>query len=207
MAHVSNPDRTAVVVVDMQHDFCHPEGAMAALGFDIAANRAIVSPLGEFLAHARSSGVRVIYLCQSAGDWTSSSARREHADRMGRPADAICAAGTWGAQIHPALAPQHNDLVMEKYRYSGFVGTGLELVLRSCGVDTVVVVGTAANVCVDSTVRDAFMRDFSVIVAGDLVGHTRADLAEPALENLGIYFADVRQSDDVVAEWRALHVR
>lgn len=193
--------RTAVVVVDMQHDFCHPDGAMAQLGFDVSANESIVEPLANFLDRARGAGVSVIYLRQSASDWTSSPARRARAEAMGRSANAVCATGSWGAEIHAALAPHDDDLVIDKYRYSGFVGGALELVLRSREVDTVVVVGTAANVCVDSTARDAFMRDFSVVVARDLVGHTRRDLAEAALENLGIYFATVCRSDEIVAHW------
>lgn len=88
---------------------------------------------------------------------------------------------------------------MEKYRYSAFFGSSLDQVLRSGQIQTVVLVGTAANGCVDSTARDAAQLDYDVLIARDLTGHTDAALANASLQNLDRYFALVRQSDDILS--------
>lgn len=188
-----------MLVVDLQNDFCDPTGAMAALGHDVSANVDVVGRVAPFLTEVRRHGVPVVHLQQHASDATASPARRARAAKMGRTASSVCAAGTWGAEPHPLVPVADVDMVVHKFRYSGFVATNLDLVLRGAGVETVIVVGTAANVCVDSTARDAFMRDYHVFVARDLVGHTRADLAASALDNLAIYFAEVTTSDRLLA--------
>lgn len=181
------------VVIDMQNDFCHPDGAMAALGADVTVNSALVGSVREFVAAVRAVGGRVVFV------------RLEHTPEHrplpapGVPPDGVCVAGSWGAQLAAGLTVQPGDLSISKTRYSAFLGTDLEAVLRSDGIDTLVVTGTTANVCVDSTVRDAAQRGFTVWVLSDLVGYVRADLAEPCLRNLGLYFAEVRTSAGLTA--------
>lgn len=187
--------RTAVLVVDLQNDFCDPDGAMGRLGADVGANVEVVRKVVPFLAAARRAGCLIVFVRQIADELTTSPARRARMATMGRTSQTVCASGTWGAELHPALTIEAGDVVIDKTRYSAFVGTPLDLVLRSQGRDHVVVVGTAANVCVDSTARDAYMRDYHVIVPRDLVGHTKGHLADAALENLAIYFADVTTAD------------
>lgn len=184
----------AVLVIDVQNDFCHPHGAIASLGADVSVNAALVPPLVAFLDTARSVGARIVFvrLCHD-DDHRPVTAR-------GVPPDGVCVAGSWGAEIVPEIAVEPGDLVVTKSRYSAFLGTGLEQELRSVGVDALVVVGTTANVCVDTTVRDAAQRGFSVRVLSDLVGYVRRDLAEPALQNLGLYFARVTSSVGIAAE-------
>lgn len=193
--------RTAVLVIDLQNDFCDPDGAMARLGADVGANVEVVRRVVPFLAAARRAGCLIVFVRQTADELTTSPARRARLATMGRSSQTVCCRGTWGAELHPALTVETGDVVIDKTCYSAFIGTSLDLVLRSQERDQVVVVGTAANVCVDSTVRDAYMRDHHVIVPRDLVGHTRERLAESALENLAIYFAEVTTADAVRAAW------
>ena len=181
------------LVIDMQNDFCHPGGAMAARGADVTVNAALVGPVRDFVAAVRAVGGHVVFV------------RLEHTPEHrplpapGVPPDGVCTAGSWGAQLVAGLTVQPGDLSIAKPRYSAFLGTDLEAVLRTRGVDTQVVTGTTANVCVDSTVRDAAQRGFTVWVLSDLVGYVRADLAEPCLRNLGLYFAEVRNSAGLTA--------
>lgn len=184
----------AVLVIDVQNDFCHPQGAMAALGADVSVNAALVGPLTAFLETARSAGSRIVFVRLAHDDEHRPVAAR------GVPPEGVCVEGSWGAEIVQEVAVEPGDLVVTKARYSAFLGTDLEQSLRDVGVETLVVVGTTANVCVDTTVRDAAQRGFAVRVLSDLVGYVRRDLAEPALYNLGLYFAEVTSSAGVAAD-------
>lgn len=196
---LADPGAVAVLVVDMQADFCANDGAMAVLGADTSRNGALVGPIDAFLSQIRQARCRVVWVRQEASEAHASPARRRRASRMGRTATSVCAAGTPGARLADGLTVEPEDLAVTKYRYSAFIGTDLDLLLRSQGVTTVVVVGTAANVCVDSTARDAYQRDYDTIVVRDLVGWTLQALAEAALENLDAYFATVTGSQEVLA--------
>lgn len=185
---------TAVIVVDMQNDFCSSDGALAKLGADVSRNQEVAKLLPDFLDRSRSAGALVVWILQNAKDEYVSDARRARAAAMGRGVTEVAEAGTWGAELYDGLAPEDGDVTIEKSKYSAFVGTPLRNLLQARNRDTVVVCGTAANVCVDSTVRDAYMSDLAVIVPRDLVGATKHDLAASALENLDFYFGDVVES-------------
>ena len=81
----------------------------------------------------------------------------------------ICATGTWGAEYY-RVQPTNDDCEVVKHRYSAFVGTTLEVILRSLARQTVVVTGVTTNVCVESTVRDAYMRDYRPLLVEDCTG-------------------------------------
>lgn len=184
----------AVLVIDMQNDFCHSDGALAARGVDVGANAALVGPVDAFVRSARTAGARIVMVMLSRD--------AEDASPLPGMAGEVCRAGSWGARIHDGILVDSTDLLVRKPRYSAFLRTDLDATLRGWGVHTLVVVGTTANVCVDSTVRDAGQRDYRVVVLADLVGHVRAELAEPALRNLGLYFADVRDSATLLGALR-----
>lgn len=192
--------QTAVIVVDMQNDFCSASGALAGMGFDVSKNQKAAAALPEFLDEARKRGALVVWVLQSAREEFVSDARRQRAAAMQRGVTDVAAAGSWGAELYDGLSPASEDVTIEKSKYSAFVGTPLRNMLQARGRTKLVVCGTAANVCVDSTVRDAYMADFTVAVPRDLVGSTRTDLAESALENLAFYFCDVVDSEDLIRE-------
>jgi len=196
--------RTAIIVVDMQNDFCSPNGAMAALGSDISANVSVASRLPRFLDSARALGCLIVWVRQSNREELVSAARRRQAQTMNRDVLTVCKAGTWGTELVDGLIPAPGDPIIEKSRYSAFVGTPLHNLLRAQERDHVVVCGTAANVCVDSTIRDAYMADYSVTMSSDLVGWTRKDLALSAIANLEFYFCEVMHSDELVSGWGGL---
>lgn len=192
---------TAIIVVDMQNDFCSPRGAMAALGADTSVNLEVARRLPTFLDRAREMGALVVWVRQAAREELVSEARRVRAKAMNRAALGIAIAGTWGSELAEGLSPAPGDPIIEKTRYSAFVGTPLHNLLRAQQRNHVVVCGTAVNVCVDSTIRDAAMADYSVTMPSDLVGWTRHDLAEPAKQNLEFYFCDVEESESILTAW------
>lgn len=193
-------NQTAVIVVDMQNDFCSAEGALAGLGFDVAKNQEVAGVLPPFLDGARERGALVVWILQGARDEFVSDARRERAAAMQRGVTEIAKAGTWGSELYEGLIPEPEDVTIEKSKYSAFVGTPLRNMLQARRRTKLIVCGTAANVCVDSTVRDAYMADFTVAVPRDLVGSTRTALAEAALENLAFYFCDVVGSAELIRQ-------
>lgn len=189
---------TAVIVVDMQNDFCSSEGALARHGADVSRNQQVAAALPSFVDRARELGALIVWITQTAREEHVSDARRTRAAAMGRGVTEVAGAGTWGAELYVGLEPHESDIVMEKTKYSSFVGTPLRNVLHARGRGTVIVCGTAANVCVDSTVRDAYMSDLTVVLPRDLAGWTKEHLAEAALENLGFYFCEVVDSAELL---------
>jgi nicotinamidase-related amidase len=145
---------TALAIVDMQNDFVDPSGSLS-----VAEAAATIPAIARLRELARTHGMLVVY----TQDW--------HAEDdpefalWGRHA----VAGTWGAEIVPALAPGPHDLLVRKLRYDAFYDTPLEHELRRRGIDTLVITGTVSNICVLHTAGSAALRWFRVIVPVDAV--------------------------------------
>ncbi|WP_107485290.1 cysteine hydrolase [Streptomyces sp. MP131-18] len=179
----ADPQRMAVVVVDMQNDFGAEGGGVHAGGGDISVVRAAVAPTAAALDAARRAGIRVIYLKHGYAPDLSDMGPRDsknwlvHATHVGQETAApdgstgrILVRGTWNTRILAELTPRDGDLVIGKTRFSGFHGTGLDATLRGLGVDTLIVTGCTTSVCVESTVRDAMFLDYRPVVLADCTG-------------------------------------
>lgn len=150
-----NATTTAVIVVDMQNDFAHPDGALYG-----EEARAALPRIAELLARARARAVAVVYTQDwHAADDPEFALWGEHAR-----------ADSWGAQVVDELAPTPGDVTVHKLRYDAFYGTPLDHLLRTAGVTDVVIVGTVANICVLHTAGSAALRGYRVIVAEDGIG-------------------------------------
>jgi ureidoacrylate peracid hydrolase len=193
--------RTALVVIDMQNDFLHPDGWYARSGVDISHMQASIEPTKVMVAEARARGVPVI--------WTRHGFRDERDAGVFmrlRPflAEGGLRQGSWGYEILDGLGAAPNDWYVEKSRLSAFYNTNLELVLRSIDAETVLVTGVLTNQCVAATSKDANFRDFKPIVVRECTGTTLPHLHEPALEMIAVGWGEVRGVEDTVAELRAL---
>jgi len=144
--------QTALIVVDMQNDFAHPEGAL----FVPDAQKTIPA-IRALLERARAAGARVVF----TQDWHS----EDDPEFAIWPRHAV--AGSWGAEVVTELEPLPSETRIRKLRYDAFYGTPLEHLLRLWGVRNVVVVGTVANICVLHTAGSAALRWFGVVVAED----------------------------------------
>jgi len=197
------PGRTALLVVDMQVDFAASDGAMARLGADLSDVPAALAAAERLAEAARAADVPVVFLGISTSPADDPPAWKEWWRRRGGdPATAfeVCRAGTIGtAFIGPH--PRIDETVIAKLRYSGFHETDLDEELRAKGVDTLVVCGLTTDCCVDCTVRDAFHRDYHVILVRDACAAYERDLHEGALRLLEANFALLAAADDVVAAW------
>jgi biuret amidohydrolase len=199
------PEKTAMIVVDMQNDFVQ-EGAP----IEIPRARAMVPRLNRLLDVCRAHQIPVIYIHHVIRGGDIDAGRLADHHEVIRNNQAIIA-GTPNVEIYEGLKPQPGDLVVAKPRYSAFYGTDLEAILRSKGIDTLIISGTVTNVCCESTTRDAFSRDYKVIflsdgnAAGDLpdlgFGPVSAEeIQRVVLTVLAMCFAQVSSIDQVIAE-------
>jgi ureidoacrylate peracid hydrolase len=207
------PDRTAMVVVDMQNDFASAGGMFDRAGIDIRAIQAIVGPTADVVGAAREAGFPVVYLkmgfrpdLSDAGAPDSPTWLKHIPLHAGAEVTApdgttsrILIRDTWNTDIVDRLTPQAQDVVLYKHRYSGFHDTDLDAVLRARGVDTLIVVGATTSVCVESTVRDAMFRDYHCLVLSDCTAEPIAADAprtnhEASLLVLELLFASITDS-------------
>ena len=196
---ILSPEWAAVLVVDVQNDFCHAEGHFGRMGHDMGHIHASVRALAAFLEEARRAGVPVVFIRTHHGPWTNSEAWLTRGPR--RPGE-LCVAGTWGAEFYQ-VAPRPEEPVVVKHRYSAFLGTDLEVILRARGRRSVLVAGVATNVCVESTARDAFMRDFHMVFVEDCAGAVTKAEHDATLYTMRTYFGRVMDSHTIAAHWQA----
>ncbi|MET0134015.1 MAG: cysteine hydrolase [Kibdelosporangium sp.] len=204
LAERIRPVGTALLMIDFSNDFVDPAGKAAVVGGrDVSPARGVLPVAAELLIAARAAGVTVVH-CQhtTLRDGASDSpVWRDARSRAGYSAPDICLDGTWGQEIVAELRPEPGDHVVRKFRYGAFTGTQLELLLRSKEISTVVCVGVSTNVCVDTTMREAFSREFAVVVAADACASWDMTLHDAALRTAGQRFAVVSTSHDIVAAW------
>ncbi len=209
LSELVDPAHTALVLVDMQHDFVEPTGLFGTLGVDLSMYDETRPRLAGLLTAARRSGVLVVHLQNTAlPDHRSDSPaqlrfnmRMHEAARAGGPPLRYTVPGTAGHEFVPELRPEDGELVVQKYRSSGFWGTNLELLLRSNGVRTVVVAGCTTEGCVESTARDALFTDHYVVVATDCVASDDKEQHDASMVLMRHRF-DLASSEQIRAVWR-----
>lgn len=203
-----DPRWAALVVIDYQNDFCAPRGAFAKTGFDPTPLQAIAPALRRLVRAARDAGVPVIWVRNAytyGTNWYLSDVTLEQARRRWRGryiTVPVCAAGSQGAELYGGLRVRPEDAVVTKHRFNAMVDTDLDLILRSRRVRTVIVAGVLTNVCVESTVRDAFFKDYFPVVPRDCVATYEKAQHEAALANIDTFFGQVATSAELVAAWR-----
>jgi ureidoacrylate peracid hydrolase len=188
-----SPGRAALLVIDVQNDLCHAEGAYGRLGVPLAAIQQAVERLLAVIEAARDAGVPVIFVKTHHDRWTDSPTWPVGAPRS-------CVTGTWGAEFY-RLRPAVGDPVVVKRRQSGFYGTDLAVILRTLGRRTVLVSGVATNVCVESTARDAAMRDYDVVLVEDCAGAASREEHEATCWNVSRHIGHVVGSRRLLSLW------
>lgn len=203
-----DPAETAVIVVDMQNAYATKGGYVDLAGFDIAGAAGAIAKTKAVLDAARAAGVTVIYFqngwdkdyieagTPGSPNWHKSNALKT---MRARPelAGTLLAKGTWDYAIVDELAPQPGDIMIAKTRYSGFFNTNIDSVLRARGIRTLVFTGVATNVCVESSLRDAFHLEYFGVVLEDATHHLGPDfIQQAALYNIETFFGWVSTVND-----------
>ena len=180
-----DPKHTAVLVVDMLNEFLEDGGLMVLPGGEV-----LYEPIQRLLDAAHESGMPVFWLNQNLPE----------DDKLFEKRVKHCITGSWGADIVEALPhSSKNDIIVPKRRYSGFFQTDLDLHLRERDIKHVIVTGVVTNICVRSTVNDAFFLGYDVIVPQDCVAATSPELQEAHLYDIDTHYGTVVNVDDVLA--------
>ena len=202
--------KAALIVVDMQNAFVKKGGYIDLAGHDISATQRIIAPCQKLIGALRSIGAKIIYFqmgysadLSDKGPPDSPGALKSRVlhfiNHHPEAKDKVYVYGTWGAEIIDELRPQPGDITIKKQRYDGFFGTNLDLTLRTLGIKYLFFVGTATNICVESTIRHAFFLDYFPILVTDAVSHLGPSITHQAsLINVRSTFGWVTTSDNVL---------
>ncbi len=183
------PDETAVVVVDMQNGFCHPDGSLYA-----PQSAEAIDPVTDLVAAAREADASVIFTRDVHPPEQFEDAH--YYDEFDRWGEHVLE-GSWDAELVEELGPRESELVVEKHTYDAFYRTGLEGYLETHGIRDLVICGTLANVCVLHTAGSAGLRDYRPILVEDAVGVIEDAHREYALEHAGWLFGKVVERSEI----------
>jgi ureidoacrylate peracid hydrolase len=182
-----DPKRAAIVAIDMINEFCKPGGKMVLPGYE-----ALVPPQLTVIEAARKAGTPVI--------WVNDSHRRNmRRDREWAKRTPHSIEGTWATEIIEDLGARADEIHVVKHRYSSFFQTDLDVTLRDMLVDQLVIFGVVTNICVRSTVHDAFFNGYEVVVPRDCCAATGAREQESTLYDIATHFGVVTEAEFVVA--------
>lgn len=201
-----DPGRTALMIVDVQHDFCGAGGAFAASGVDMSAGRRILPALAALLNAARRSGASVVYLRfveDADGHVTSEAYDRQRYSAGGMLRYCVSDAGK---AVVAEVAPQQGEPVVDKVRASGFFNTALDTILRCAGVRTIILTGMATDSCVLATAIDATARDYDVVLARDCLASFSEERHRAAMSILA-FKHPVLDSEELSRAWLSSAMR
>lgn len=174
------PSTTAVLVIDMQNDTVHADGAYAATGAAAhAAEQNVIANVGSVLQAARAGGAPVFF--SRIIVYPQPGLGGDNAPIFRMLAPDTFRAGSWGAQIVDDLSPQSNEMVLDRTRMSVFNGTGIDNMLRNLGVTELLVVGAWTNMAVEHTIRDAADHGYNVTIVTDATSSLSADWQHAAV--------------------------
>lgn len=177
---MTSPLTTAVLVIDMQNDTVHPDGAYAATGAaEHATNQNVVSNVRMILDAARATGTPVFY--SRIVVYPQPGLGGDNAPIFRMLAPDTFKVDSWGAQIVDELSPEGSEMVLDRTRMSVFNGTGIDNMLRNLGIRTLVVVGAWTNMAVEHTIRDAADHGYEVTIVADATSSLSADWQYAAL--------------------------
>ena len=194
----------ALLVVDVQKDYCDPEGVFAKAGHDMHTMETLLPKLARLVESARENGVFVVFVRNTIDpeEFTQNPLKRRRRQRVAGTAKYVVD-GTLGHELAEPLRAQPGDMVMKKYASSAFLGTPLDPSLRGMGISTVVVTGVVTWGCVMATAQSAAYLGYIPMVVSDCVAGHDQYLHEAALEMMRRSFGTdlVLSSEQMMQSW------
>lgn len=188
----------ALLIIDMQNGFCHPDGCFGKLGMPVSNHLAIVATINKLRAASHAAKIPVIFtrLCYNE-DYSDAGVQMEEQPQIKELRGFV--RGTWDADVLDELAPDttRGEVVIDKTRNSAFFKTDLGDVLRSRGVNQLLCTGVASNVCVESTVRDGVAMDYYCKTLSDATATLMMEDHNACMRNL-VWFGGVVSADEVL---------
>jgi nicotinamidase-related amidase/catechol 2,3-dioxygenase-like lactoylglutathione lyase family enzyme len=193
--------KTALVVIDMQNAFCHKEGTLGISGVDTGRISSIVPALRELIERCQGAGMPVLWTLQEHFPTDHRRGRKRLPSHTSRRKRVSALAGTWDAELIDELKALASNpaFIIRKHRYGAFHETRLHMVLEMLGVDALLITGATTNACVETTIREAYLRDYDVMGVTDCISGVNPKWEAAALEVWHQYFAETCQSCDVNA--------
>jgi ureidoacrylate peracid hydrolase len=200
------PASCALIVIDMQNDFCARGGYIdSIMKKDVGAAAGVVPAIRQLIEAARAAAVPVFWVGADYSRERIPASMRVKLDAQGITAE-CCKPGSWGAEWF-GLVPYGEESIVYKHTYSGFHSTGLHERLQAAGVRTAVFAGVQTQICVESTVREAHSLGYFCVVPEDAVASHTPTLHHAALTNIRFLFGDVSAVPVILDAWSALAVR
>jgi nicotinamidase-related amidase len=202
-----DPEYTAIIVVDVQNDFCSPGGVVYGSGEKHKIYPQMIKNIKKLLDAGREAGALIAYLTYSSLPHHLSDSIEGVHERLRLNADGdvekiptICLEGTWGAEVVDEIKPKEKDVIVKKNRPSGFIQTNLDLILRNQGIKTLVMTGIVTEGCVLSTARHGQCLDYLIVPADGCMSSPHRDLHECAMKLMDHRF-NVYGFDEIISAW------
>lgn len=194
-----DPKTTAVIVIDIQNDYCAPSGKIAKeIGLDVTALQSTVPHLIEFVDKSREMELPIIFTQMIEDpEYMAENAKLKKEGRS------LCTPDTEGFEYYQ-IQPKEGDYELIKKTYDAFSNPELEEILKKHNIKNLIIIGAYTAICVDSTIRAGFTRGYNIVVPEDLVGmpEERAYQQKAAIDVWKLIFAHVVKSDEIKKEWR-----
>ena len=191
--------RTALLVMDLENDIVHEDGALKGFGLaEQVKENDVLGKVNTLLSAARGAGVKVIYISVKFRQGYPEVAPYAGLFQAVVGANALVE-GTWGSQIHEAVTPMEGEPVVTKRAVSAFAASDLEKILNSGGISTLLLTGVATNFVVEGTAREASDRGYNVVVVGDCCSSVSAEAHAAALNTVLPFLATVTTLEEVTA--------
>ena len=194
--------KSALVVIDLQNAFCHKEGTLGRSGLDTDHLSEVVKPLREMIKKCHEVGMPVLWTVQEHFEKDNRRGRKRLPSHTSKRKGVSALAGTWDAEIIDELKDLVNNptYVIKKHRFGGFYETRMEMVLEQLGVEALFITGLTTNACVETTIREAYLRDFDVVAVEDGISGVNPEWEENA-KKVWRHYLGITCSKDNFMEW------